>query len=839
MNTYAVLRKQFRDFFEKHQHTLLPSSPLVPEDSTLLFTNSGMVQFKDYFAGKLTSKYSTVATIQKCVRAGGKHNDLDNVGYTNRHHTFFEMMGNFSFGNYFKEKAISLTWEFLTEVIKLDKKRLYITVYHTDDEAYKIWKHFVPAEQIIHISSNDNFWQVGNVGPCGPCSEIFYDYGSHIEGGKPGTADEGGARFTEIWNIVFMQNYLHEDGTITNLLQQNIDTGMGLERLASIVEGTIDSYSTSFFKQLIREISQITGIIPSKNLFTAEGDITKFTQEDIALRILSDHIRSICFLLADGVLPSNEGRGYVLRRIIRRALKSAYFAGVKQLFLSKIANVLIEQMDEEYNELAMAKNLILAQTKLEEEKFMELLPRGIKALEKGISENSQNGIISGEFAFKLYDTYGFPLDITLEIAKKYGINEVDKKTFEDEMNSQQARSKKSWNGTHTDELEGIKKAISHLQKTEFIGYTQTQYKAQVVYSKNGYAVFDKTPFYAESGGQISDTGTAGFINILDVQNIDGIFVHKVSEDIPYHEIDLIVNIERRKKISNNHTATHLLHHVLREQYGDALTQKGSLVKDDGFRFDFSHSKPITLEEIHNIELEVNKIITQNHQLQVKNCSQKEAIQQGAIALFGEKYKEKVRVVSFGKSIELCGGIHTPSTGEIGVLKITSQSAVASGVRRFEVKTGIEGIAFTQNFEKQIAEIKYKYKTSSSVMNLVEQKVNEINKLKVENQDLNTKLTLFVPIVTMQIAKIAVQIKTLQHFNGDIRQIANEIDGENVLILNQKGDNFSFCITSQNKAEEIAEFLKTTLDIKYGGSENCISGGGNGKVTVDIQNNTIY
>lgn len=820
------LRKSFRDFFLQENHTLVASSPLVPEDSTLLFTNSGMVQFKDYFAGKLESPHKKAVTIQKCVRAGGKHNDLDNVGYTNRHHTFFEMLGNFSFGDYFKEEAISYAWNFLTKEIGIDKSKLYVTVYHTDEEAHNIWQKHIAKERIIKISTSDNFWQVGNVGPCGPCSEIFYDYGDKVFGSLPGTENQDGARFTEIWNLVFMQNYIHEDGKITDLPKKNIDTGMGFERLVSVLEGTVDNYSTSLFKNLIKDISDITNINASQNIFSANGNTSILSNNDITLRILADHIRSISFLIADGVLPSNEGRGYVLRRIIRRTLKSAYFCGVKSSFLPKMANLLISQMGGEYNELIRAKELIQSQIQNEEEKFMELLPKGIKVLEDGMLKNVKNGTLNGEFAFKLYDTYGFPIDITLEIAKKHGVNKIDEESFEKEMQTQQNRSKTSWKGTHHDDMESLKKDISKLPKTEFVGYGQTKCNAKVLYSKNGYTVFDKTPFYAESGGQVADTGLAGFANILDVQNIDGIFVHKLNQDLFLEDVDLIVDEERRNKISANHTATHLLHYVLRKKYGNSLVQKGSLVKDLGFRFDFSHNKPISLEELHEIEVEVNNMVIQNFVISTEICTKNEAISKGAMALFGEKYQENVRVVTAGVSVELCGGVHAKATGDIGFFKIISQESVASGVRRIEAKTGIEAIMYVQNFETESSEIKSKFKSSSSIMDIISHKDDEVKNLKKEISSINEKLINFIPFQEAKINNYVLSYKILNGFTGDIAKIAKNFDGENVGIFNQNQENFTFCITGKN-AKDIANALKEKISIKFGGNDNFISGGGNG------------
>ena len=829
MKLHQKIRNQFTEFFQNNGHTTVRSSPLTPEDSTLLFTNSGMVQFKDYFAGNLESPHKRATTVQKCVRAGGKHNDLDNVGYTNRHHTFFEMLGNFSFGDYFKEEAIEFAWNFLTKEVKLDANRLHITVYHTDNEAYNIWKKFISEDKIIRISTNDNFWQVGNVGPCGPCSEIFYDYGESIFGDRPGTKNEDGARFTEIWNLVFMQNFIHENGSITDLPKKNIDTGMGLERLISVLEGTVDNYSTTLFRELIGEISDITKIQPSANLFTANGDISKFSHNDFALRILSDHIRSISFLIADGVLPSNEGRGYVLRRIIRRALKSAYFAGVKTSFLPQISQVLINQMGETYGELNQARELILAQVQSEEEKFMELLPRGVRVLEKEASSHIKNGILAGDFAFKLYDTYGFPLDITLEIGKKYGVKTIDEKAFEHEMEIQQKRSKKSWKTVSQTEIDALKQEISHIAETKFLGYESSKCTANILYSKENCAVFDQTVFYGESGGQIADSGTIAGINVIDVQKIDGRFIHYLAENFPSNlqEVDMVVDFERRNNISSNHTAAHLLHHVLRKKFGEALVQKGSAVRDDGFRFDFSHSKPLTLEEIHDIELQINQIIVQNSPTQTTVCSKNEAEKLGAIALFGEKYGDCVRVVSSGDAAELCGGIHVNCAGEIGCFKIISQSAVASGIRRIEAKTRSEAVLHTQTFEKEQAEIKEKFKATSSIMELVQAKENEISRLKLQEKQLNLKITSLIPIEVIQLGEQKVPLKRLENFSGDIQAVAREISDKVKIVINKQENNFNFCLIATENAKALAKEFGVYLgaELKFGGNDTFVSGGG--------------
>lgn len=822
MKNDTKIRQQFLEFFKSANHEHVKSSPLTPQDKTLLFTNSGMVQFKEYFAGTQESPYERAVTVQKCVRAGGKHNDLENVGYTNRHHTFFEMLGNFSFGDYFKEEAISFAWNFLVREIGIEKNRLYITVYHTDDESYKIWQKYVDKSRIIKIATNDNFWQVGNIGPCGPCSEIFYDYGDKIFGGLPGTQNQDGARYTEVWNLVFMQNFINEDGKIIDLPRKNIDTGMGLERLLAVMEGTVDNYSTTPFRDLILKIADATKIVPSKHIFTTGN----FTQNDITLRILADHIRTISFLIADGVLPSNEGRGYVLRRIIRRALKNSYFSGVSKGFLPQIAEILRHEMSDTYPELNTARELIQVQVQIEEEKFMELLPKGIKVLEKEIATNITNGILSGELAFKLYDTYGFPLDITAEIAKKYGAESINENGFEKLMNAQQERGQYSWKGADVKKVDELRKEIAHLPKTKFLGYQATQCTAKVLYSKNGYLVLDRTVFYAEGGGQISDTGMAGIALVLDVQKIDDKFVHRISADLPYNEINLIVDVERRGSIAANHTATHLLHYVLRQKYGESLIQKGSLVKDDGFRFDFAYSKPIPLDEMHEIERMVNRMIIQNFEVLSTHCTQDDAKNRGAIALFGEKYEANVRVISVGASIELCGGIHVNSTGEIGFFKIVSQSSVASGVRRIEAKTKLDAVLYCQNLELEFYEAKTKFKINSKIDDFITELQNSEKSIKQQYKNLQLKIALEMSQYKLLAQDFDAAFKVVENFTGNLREIADSIHAENKIVFNNLEGNFSFCIIGK-QAKSIAESLQTKVNIKFGGSESFVTGGGTG------------
>jgi len=693
------IRNTFLNYFEKNDHKIVESSNLVPNnDPTLMFVNSGMVQFKNVFTGLEKRDYVRATTSQKCVRAGGKHNDLENVGYTPRHHTFFEMLGNFSFGDYFKEQAISYAWNLITKDLGIDKNRLYVTVFHDDDDAFNLWKKIAgfSDDRIIRIATADNFWSMGDTGPCGPCSEIFYDHGDHLDGGPPGSKNEDGNRFIEIWNLVFMQyEQISKDKRIV-LPKPSVDTGMGLERVAALLQGTHDNYETDHFKRLIQSASS------SLNVKVDERNSSSF-------RVIADHLRASSFLLAEGVLPSNEGRGYVLRRIMRRGMRHSHLLGSKKPIFYDVFKTLLEEMSNNYPELERAQSLIKETLKTEEEKFLVLLDRGIKILNEEIHKVKE--ILPGEVAFKLYDTYGFPLDLTQDILKNKSLK-VDDKRFDLLMKESKKLAKKNWKGSGDSSLDKIWFNIrDKLGATDFLGYATDKAEGIITLilkdnkevedlqeNDEGIIITNQTPFYGESGGQVADTGTISNesfeFEVSDVQKkLGDLFAHygKVNKgSIKINtNIELKIDIERRSNIRAYHSATHLLHESLRRVLGTHVTQKGSLVQSDRLRFDFSHMKPISEEEIKKVEFHVNSIIQKKSEVKTRIMTPKEAVENGALALFGEKYGDEVRVLSMGNengkffSTELCGGTHVVNTGDIGKFKIISQSSIAAGVRRIE------------------------------------------------------------------------------------------------------------------------------------------------------------
>jgi len=708
MSGVNEIRSTFLEYFAKHGHEIVSSSPLVPRnDPTLMFTNAGMVQFKNVFTGVEKRPYNKATTSQKCVRAGGKHNDLDNVGYTARHHTFFEMLGNFSFGDYFKDRAIELAWNLCTKNFDLPKDKLLVTVYHTDDEAFNLWKKIagLPDSRIIRIPTSDNFWAMGDTGPCGPCSEIFIDQGDKLQGGPPGSADEDGDRFLEFWNLVFMQYEQITPDQRIDLPRPSIDTGMGLERISAILQGVYSNYDTDLFKALIRASEDATGV-------KAEGN------NRAAHRIIADHLRASSFLVADGVLPSNEGRGYVLRRIMRRAMRYAELLGAKDPLMFRLVPALVREMGSAYPELVRAESLITETLKLEETRFRKTLERGLAMLEDESSALKKGDSFSGDTAFTLYDTYGFPLDLTQDALKPRGIS-VDTKAFEAAMEKQKAKARESWKGSGDAATEtiwfGLKEKFG---ATEFLGYETESAEAVVCAlvkdgaevtslkaGDEGAVVLNQTPFYAESGGQVGDTGLLVSENIrfrvTDTQKKAGdLFVHfgKVEEGTleAGKALTLEVDHARRANIRRNHSATHLLHEALRQVLGDHIAQKGSLVAPDRLRFDFSHPKPITPEEMAKIEDMANDYVLQNSAVTTRVMALDDARSSGARALFGEKYGDEVRVVAMGDapgsntlgwSVELCGGTHVKRTGDIGIISGLQESGVAAGVRRLEALTG--------------------------------------------------------------------------------------------------------------------------------------------------------
>ncbi|HLH48017.1 MAG TPA: alanine--tRNA ligase, partial [Roseiarcus sp.] len=708
MNGVNEIRASFIDYFAKHGHEAVASSSLVPRnDPTLMFTNAGMVQFKNVFTGVEKRAYKRAVTAQKCVRAGGKHNDLDNVGYTARHHTFFEMLGNFSFGDYFKPLAIELAWNLITKEFGLAKDKLTVTVYHDDDDAFDLWKRVagLPESRIVRIATSDNFWAMGDTGPCGPCSEIFYDHGDRIPGGPPGSAEADGDRFIEIWNLVFMQFETLPGGERINLPRPSIDTGMGLERIAAVLQGVHDNYDIDLFRALIRASIEATGV-------DDEGP------RKASHRVIADHLRASSFLVADGVLPSNEGRGYVLRRIMRRAMRHAQILGAKEPLMWRLVPTLVREMGQAYPELVRAEALIAETLKLEETRFRAALARGLSILDDETKTLAPGAKLSGEVAFKLYDTYGFPLDLTQDALRVRGLG-VDTEGFSAAMERQRAEARKAWAGSGEAATETIWFSLREkLGATEFLGYETEEAEGvalailkdgrevdRLAAGEKGAVILNQTPFYAESGGQVGDTGAilgaSLRARVTDThKKLGDLFVHDVTveegELALSKPLELKVDHERRAAIRANHSATHLLHEALRMALGEHVAQKGSLVAPDRLRFDIAHPKPITKAELAEVEDIANRIVLQNDEVTTRLMAVDEAVASGARALFGEKYGDEVRVVSMGTidgsngprpySVELCGGTHVARTGDIGLISIVAESAVAAGVRRIEAKT---------------------------------------------------------------------------------------------------------------------------------------------------------
>ncbi|MBK1793632.1 alanine--tRNA ligase [Devosia sp. WQ 349] len=706
MTSVNDLRSSFVDYFARNGHEAVASSPLVPRnDPTLMFTNAGMVQFKNVFTGVEKRPYSTATTAQKCVRAGGKHNDLDNVGFTARHHTFFEMLGNFSFGDYFKSDAIELAWNLLTKDWALPKDKLMVTVYQDDDEAMELWKKIagLSEDRIVRLGAKSNFWQMGDTGPCGPCSEIFYDHGDKVWGGPPGSPDEDGDRWIEIWNLVFMQFEQHADGSRTGLPRPSIDTGMGLERIAAVMQGVHNNYDIDLFKALISSAAHATN-----------SDING--PGNRSLRVIADHLRSMSFLIAEGVLPSNEGRGYVLRRIMRRAMRHATLLGANEPVIHKLVPTLVREMGQAYPELSRGEAMIAETVRLEEGRFLKTLGRGLQILEAETASLGEGDVLAGATAFKLYDTYGFPLDLTEDALRSRSIT-VDQAGFDAAMAQQKAEARKNWAGSGEAGTDTVWFGLADkLGPTEFLGYETETAEAEINVilvdgkevtelsaGQDGIVVVNQTPFYGESGGQVGDSGVIkadGVVALVtDTNKYQGVFAHRVSVKEGAlkvgQAVELVVDHTRRSAIRSNHSATHLLHEALRLVLGDHVAQKGSMVSADRLRFDFVHTKPMTPQELAEVEDIANAIILQNTPVETRLMGVEEAKESGARALFGEKYGDEVRVVSMGEptgnsvgwSVELCGGTHVKRTGDIGLVSIVSEGAVAAGVRRVEALTG--------------------------------------------------------------------------------------------------------------------------------------------------------
>ena len=785
------IREKFLNFFEKKGHKLVPSSSIIPKDDpTLLFTSAGMVQFKEFFQATDTKglPYTRAVSCQKCLRAGGKKSDLENVGRTPRHHSFFEMLGNFSFGDYFKEEAIDFAWEFINEVLHIDISKVWVTVYKDDDEAYELWKKYFPESRIVKLGKKDNFWgPAGDTGPCGPSSELYYDYG---EGGGEKPGDDGN-RFVEFWNLVFTQFNMEEDGTLTPLKKKNIDTGMGLERIAAIMQGVNNNFYTDVFQTIIKKIENLIGV--------------KYTKEkESHFHIIADHIRTVVFAFSDGVIPSNEGRGYVLRRILRRALRQAKILGYDKPFMYKLANSVVKEYGDIYPEIKEAAQHVENLIKMEEERFLATLNTGLDILEqemKNLKENNQN-LISGETAFKLYDTYGFPLELTIEIANEKGLK-VDEKAFDIEMEKQREKGKKSWIG-HSDEKRFGYVIENGIEKTEFLGYEKSEIEAKLIFvmRKDDMVdlIFDKTTFYGESGGQVGDTGKIfgdGFeFTVLDTQKQGDVFVHIGKIDKGEPEVGktykLAINEERRKAIAANHTATHLLHKALKDVLGEHVNQAGSLVMDERLRFDFTHFSKISQEELLDVERRVNEAVIKNYPVETVVMNIEEAKKSGATALFGEKYGEKVRVVSISDySREFCGGTHLLFTGEIGLFKIVSESSVSSGVRRIEALTRLAAYDYVANQDIILGSLSHRLKADrKELFDKIEQMIEkekslkkEIEELKMKNaiSDIDTIIAKKENINGVNVIASAVSINDMKAIR-DIAQTIKDREKENCVVI---------------------------------------------------------
>ncbi len=860
MKTTAQVRKTFLDFFVRNGHEAVASSSLVPHnDPTLMFTNAGMNQFKNIFTGLEKRAYSRATTSQKCVRAGGKHNDLDNVGYTARHHTFFEMLGNFSFGDYFKEQAIAFAWELVTKDFDLPKDKLCVTVFGEDDEAHGIWKKVsgLSDDKIIRIYTNDNFWSMGDTGPCGPCSEIFYDHGDKVFGGPPGSPDQDGDRFIEIWNLVFMQYEQLASGERIKLPKPSIDTGMGLERMTALLQGFHNNYDIDLFKALINNIGEVVGINPYKEDVLASS------------RVIADHLRSGCFLIADGVMPSKDGRGYVLRRILRRAMRHASLIGSKEPLMYKLVPSLVKEMGEIYPELKRATPLITETLHMEEENFRRTLDRGIKLLDSEIEALAGKKELKGEVAFKLYDTYGFPLDLTQDALRSKGIT-VDVAGFNAEMDKQKELARQNWAGSGEAKESAIWFDLKEkFGATDFLGYALNQSQGKVlaiikddkevekaVVGDEIYLITNQTPFYGESGGQVGDKGYIFADNGLKIEIKDTLkkfgelILHKgivvegeVSKDL---SVELKIDEDLRKLTMAHHSATHLLQAALRQVLGSHVNQKGSSVGPDGLRFDFSHLKGLSKEEILKIEDIVNEKIASNEEGSVKIMGQEEAIKSGAMALFGEKYGDEVRVVSFGDgqekfSVELCGGTHVKRTGDIGYFKILSEGSIASGIRRIFAVVGKNAVNHAREVEENLVTVADLLKTTPANLSA---KVNALlmaNKnLEAEVKELKKKQALGgdgAKVISKNVGKFSLIFKKFQDMEvKELRSIADEFKeqiGSGVVVLANKTENassFIVAITNDKlaeiKANEIVKTLSEKLGLKGGGKPELAQIGGN-------------
>lgn len=845
MKTSADIRKLFLDYFAGKGHEIVASSPLVPaNDPTLLFTNAGMVQFKDLFLGLETRKYTRATTSQRCVRAGGKHNDLENVGYTARHHTFFEMLGNFSFGDYFKREAIQYAWEFLTVTLALPPEKLWITVFEDDQEAADIWlkEIGVDPQRFSRIGAKDNFWSMGDTGPCGPCSEIFYDHGADVAGGPPGTPEEDGDRYIEIWNLVFMQFDRAADGTLTPLPKPSVDTGMGLERLAAVLQHQHNNYDIDLFQNLIKAITDLAGIDDSSHT---------------SARVVADHIRSCAFMITDGVQPSNEGRGYVLRRIIRRAIRHGHKLGLKEAFFYKLVTPLVAEMGEAFPELAKAQPLVERALKLEEERFADTLDHGLKILDQAI-EAMADKEIPGETVFLLYDTYGFPIDLTADIARERGLT-IDVAGFERHMEAQRnrARSASQFGG-------GLSESLVIDGETVFCGYDHTRNEATITAilvdgenalslkaGQKGIIVLDNTPFYAESGGQVGDLGEinsagAHFI-VTDTRKQGKAFTHigeckrgsfEVGQKVLAH-----VDEDNRQATALNHSATHLMHAALRQILGDHVTQKGSLVDSQRLRFDFSHFEPVSTDQLRDIERLVNQQIRINHAVETRLMPIEKARESGAMALFGEKYDDEVRVLRMGDfSIELCGGTHVGRTGDIGIFKIINEVGIASGVRRIEAVTGDIALNYIEDSENRLRKISDLVKAKAdNVEDKTAQLVQRTRQLEKELEVLKTKLASSAGQDLASDAKDIQGVKVLaakldgvdaKALRDAVDQLKNKLGSTAIVLATTEDDKITLIAgvskdqTAKIRAGDLVAHVATQVGGKGGGRPDMAQGGGN-------------
>ena len=852
MTSTTALRQAFLDYFGKNGHEIVASSPLVPaNDPTLLFTNAGMVQFKEVFLGLEQRPYARAASSQRCVRAGGKHNDLENVGYTSRHHTFFEMLGNFSFGDYFKRAAIEYAWEFLTEVLALPKERLWVTVFEEDDEAAGIWFDDIGInrQRFTRCGAKDNFWAMGDAGPCGPCSEIFYDHGPEVSGGPPGSPDEDGDRYVEIWNLVFMQYDRQADGTMAALPKPSVDTGMGLERLAAVMQGVHSNYDIDLFRNLILAAAELAG---------------GADPEDNSLRVIADHIRSSAFLVADGVVPSNEGRGYVLRRIIRRAIRHGHKLGLREPFFHRLVFPLEQQMGQAYPELIDRREMVERVLKQEEERFAETLDQGMRIFEQSVADLSGSQI-PGATVFRLYDTYGFPVDLTADVARERGLS-LDMKGFEREMSAQRERARAAsqfgaeWEGALDTGCTSAFTGYEHLaDEGEIVAlYRDGEPVQKLGKGDSGIVILDKTPFYAEAGGQVGDRGVlvaAGArFDVSDTQKEGDAHAHigsmiegSLSVGDP---VRTQVNGEARVATARNHSATHLLHAALRQVLGTHVTQKGSLVAPDRLRFDFSHFEPVTEQELREIEGLVNAQILNNAGVQTRIMGLDDAMQAGAMALFGEKYAEQVRVLSIGDfSTELCGGTHVHRSGDIGLFKIISETGVAAGVRRVEALTGDGAFDWVANIERRLERVAQMLKSdSASVDRKVSQLLGRTRELEKQVEQLSAKLAASqggeladdaVEVAGLKVLAAKLEGADVKGLRDTLDQLKNKlgsaaivlaavVDGKVRLVAGVTPDS-----TSRIKAGPLVNFVAQQVGGKGGGRPDMAQAGGNEPANLDV------